>query len=253
MLLHFGQERDLWDALQTTENPFEQHLFSLQLGRLLLNKSNGFTTPLVSFSSDYIVELMIEHQRIASNVNVFLSASIPLLDQEYKGKSFEEKLLFLQKELSLTIENITRITSQTKSLSVENEKLTFELQKLEQIKSELNNLEQLRNELRRTVSSLNDQKERLSNKDSELTELYSQNIDMYIDSIMLLKKHIDSIRNMQSIHLHENMLIFDNNYQCIDSNNLEELKKLLISTTDNLKKFDQLLKSFCEKNSSENI
>jgi hypothetical protein len=64
---------------------------------------------------------------------------------------------------------------------------------------------------------------------------------------MLLKKHIDSIRNMQSTHLHENMQIFDNNYQCIDSNNLEELKKLSISTTDNLKQFDQLLKSFCEK------
>jgi hypothetical protein len=46
MLLHFGQERDLWDALQTTENHSEQHLFLVQLARLLLNKSNGLTTPL---------------------------------------------------------------------------------------------------------------------------------------------------------------------------------------------------------------
>ncbi len=246
-MLDFNQERDLWDALQTSENPSEQHLFLVQLARLLLNKSNGLTTPLASFSSDEIVGLMIEHQNVASTINVFLSASIPLLDQEYQGTTFQEKLLFLQKELLLTIENITRITSQTKSLSVENEKLTFELQKLEQIKSELNNLEQIRNELSRTVSSLNDQKERLSNKNSELTELYNQNIDVYIDSIMLLKKHIDSIRNMQSIHLHENMQIFDNNYQRVDSKNLEELKKLSISTIDNLKQFDQLLKSFCEK------
>jgi hypothetical protein len=248
-MLNFNQEADVWNALQTEENPVKQHFFLVQLAHLLLNKAHQgiITTPLKNFPTEELTGLMIEYRQVAADISQFFDVAIPLLDPEYQGTPFEEKLHILQKELSSTIEKTEIIKKQIQTLSVENEILSTEQKTLEEIQEKLKVLEKNNIQLTETVDKLQIQKEKFSKMSSELTGFYNQGMSEYIDSINLLKECMTTIQNSQSIHFDENEKIFEVNSQNMNSTNLDELKMLSKSIEDNLGKYDLCLKEILEK------
>ncbi|MCP4349529.1 MAG: hypothetical protein GY795_28950 [Desulfobacterales bacterium] len=246
----FSQENDFWKQLKLETEPFEQQRKLVIMAHLLLNRANTISHNFSHIDSDDLTTLIIQHQKVSQQSEIFFEKALPHIDPAFKGQSFEQQLQTLQQELSNTADAIVRYQQQNAALAEHQIRLKGEITTLNEIKPQLEIHEENVRQLQAQLDQLIHYKNCLEQSEKNSEQLQKDSIKTVIESVPVIVSLIKANQEIYQIYFDENNHIGEAMQQLETSYEMaahtEKIAELSNSIDTFLQDFDNELRTLIE-------